>query len=1368
MNPHDNGSDLEESQATQVLQGLLDPGADSWSPKGSRQTVPKDRSSISKDASDSSPPRNTNIATPHYHFHGLASTQTQAQQHDDIIQPEGGSQKENITANKGNGEEAFDAMGTRSTQVLTSKISRRRSPNDELVGKALSRATKSTGGKAVSFHSPRTSKFIATSAARTTTTATPTHFPPQHPPRTPATPHIGIDQSSQDSFAGGISQDPEQAFLATSKRFEIPLSELERDIDSTGGVMSSYLTSRNERYSSLSEGRVLVAATPSNSGSSQSQSSQPSQSAFMNRHPDYTEVIVEGDGDMSLQSTQESQISSSYERYINGEPDEEPVSLPELQATQPSTQRDEDYHEEDGETNPHWNSEHGGNHISGESNINDNPTASSIPQSRNLLSLVNPKNKWRYQHYQDQAPGLGNVHKQDFGTTLLASNSDNMAAAQPSLETGFGGNMFQSNTPVIGSTNMEATQPSLEEESAQRPHRQSPDLASHRRNLDNAMQVTRSPREDESARMPPGQIPGALAPHRGGALEEIRSLSEDKRSVAHHQVADILFPNNNINTVAETQPSFDDHGTIPPRRRFPKARGYPNPSIKPSSTGGVSDDPMDIVPDSEPLRGESGESSRRSRSPTKSPAKRVLRQISPCLDINHEVRVPNSLRLNHTENEDAGTKAKFKNMQTSTKDVHQSDDGDDNDDDDDIPLAAAKPKSSARVTSLTVARKRGSKGKSREIVGISNNRERSIKSRKLDFDDTPAGGRKGKEKSKNSTIILESVLSNPGPRAPNDCEMPSVLAAKPPAIGHSWEIGVVPSSVPEQDLVDEGPSRSKPTRGRSRGRGRGKGRGGNPITSLPNVAKPVSRPRRKITVNSYAESPDEELEDDLLPYVLNASHGDEDDKTETIIDEYDEPVLESSSLKRKRVGSGSVNPTAKPKTSTKTSVPLVITPTTRAKRLRSVSSSHRGSGSKPTRVFAEWNPDHNYYPGVIHSHFKGSSYSIKFDDNDKDVVDIEKIRAYDLHVGDEVIYQQAGNRSSKVIHVNRFSDNIVSIEMNDGIREVSVKKLKISHKAIKHDWDDRRVSPDSIIPVIKNPNSKIKPNPTPPKASFHSEVSISTIPRNILSKTGIAVTTGAVGKSGIATKIRGNGGTIIDDWGTVILMEGKHTHFNNRWVIEKEEVTLAEDLDLERVFLVADAPNQKAKFLIALALGIPCLSLQWLDDSVKLGIEQPWANYMLPQGFSETLNARPTQQVDIDWGTSVRHLREIMENAVPCKLLKNMSVLCVGAELVPQPKGKTLPNTDGSMQDAHNAVVRIIMSMGARRVEAVNDLRYASAKPTSFDLVVIKEFPFCNDFDSNNTVHWQWVKDSLIASRRIPIPTWEVVEEEEFMQSQET
>lgn len=84
-----------------------------------------------------------------------------------------------------------------------------------------------------------------------------------------------------------------------------------------------------------------------------------------------------------------------------------------------------------------------------------------------------------------------------------------------------------------------------------------------------------------------------------------------------------------------------------------------------------------------------------------------------------------------------------------------------------------------------------------------------------------------------------------------------------------------------------------------------------------------------------------------------------------------------------------------------------------------------------------------------------------------------------------------------------------------------------------------------------------------------------------------------------------------------------------------------------------------------------------------------------------------------------------------------------------------LPGTDEKMQEAHNAVVRIILCMGARRVEAVNDLKYASSLPSKFDLVVIREASqYSPELNGVDTVLWQWVKDSLVASRRLPLPNW--------------
>lgn len=67
-------------------------------------------------------------------------------------------------------------------------------------------------------------------------------------------------------------------------------------------------------------------------------------------------------------------------------------------------------------------------------------------------------------------------------------------------------------------------------------------------------------------------------------------------------------------------------------------------------------------------------------------------------------------------------------------------------------------------------------------------------------------------------------------------------------------------------------------------------------------------------------------------------------------------------------------------------------------------------------------------------------------------------------------------------------------------------------------------------------------------------------------------------------------------------------------------------------------------------------------------------------------------------------------------------------------------------------VPRIVLAMGAARVEAVPDTKYASsADLSSFDFVIVKE-----QSDATRTrthcMNLQWVKDCLIAGRLLPYP----------------
>lgn len=89
----------DQSQATEMLQEMLANDKDAtWQPTEDHDSAYKPQATHSNGfSSDSSPSRNSN-SSPHYHFYGLATTQTQSQLYRDDEAILEGSQKENIGA----------------------------------------------------------------------------------------------------------------------------------------------------------------------------------------------------------------------------------------------------------------------------------------------------------------------------------------------------------------------------------------------------------------------------------------------------------------------------------------------------------------------------------------------------------------------------------------------------------------------------------------------------------------------------------------------------------------------------------------------------------------------------------------------------------------------------------------------------------------------------------------------------------------------------------------------------------------------------------------------------------------------------------------------------------------------------------------------------------------------------------------------------------------------------------------------------------------------------------------------------------------------------------------------------------------------
>ncbi|KAI9466296.1 hypothetical protein BJY52DRAFT_1112319 [Lactarius psammicola] len=407
-----------------------------------------------------------------------------------------------------------------------------------------------------------------------------------------------------------------------------------------------------------------------------------------------------------------------------------------------------------------------------------------------------------------------------------------------------------------------------------------------------------------------------------------------------------------------------------------------------------------------------------------------------------------------------------------------------------------------------------------------------------------------------------------------------------------------------------------------------------------------------------------------------------------------------------------------------------------------------------TRVFALWKSEAAYFSGIICERVGPiDRFKIQFDDGDEDVVDLKNLRRLELRVGDRVSVIESQEKAT-VTNVDGQNYGTVVVQLTDeptAELKVEVIGIKIQSRAISSQWAERTISLDEIVTLVSTTKSE-----TPSSLRNSSTV----LNKKVLAKVGIVVTM-SVGydrekeKESILRIIRNIGGTVLDDWSDIFSLAGEYSSNKKRWVITSDSIGTETKLDIHQVFLISDAANAKPRYLTALALGIPCVSVAWLEAlSSGQCMVSDWPSYLLSAGYSDTLGARVTQMVDLDWGTTLDHLTGIMSNKVPTKLFSKMSVLVLGQEYFPPPaKGKkgNAGVGDEKGNDSGRFIPRIIVSMGAARVEAVPELKYSS-KPDlkDFQYVIVKELHERPSVGGEKYVSMEWVKDCLIAGRMFP------------------
>ncbi|KAH9063350.1 hypothetical protein EDB87DRAFT_174484 [Lactarius vividus] len=546
------------------------------------------------------------------------------------------------------------------------------------------------------------------------------------------------------------------------------------------------------------------------------------------------------------------------------------------------------------------------------------------------------------------------------------------------------------------------------------------------------------------------------------------------------------------------------------------------------------------------------------------------------------------------------------------------------------------------------------------------------------------------------------------------------------------EVGAkeIPSSVPERDHRASLVSKSPPS-SRSGSRRKGKRRS-DPVEDVP-----IPDPPPDLVVST--PSKDTEAADDLPVEAEDDVPTPSGSKVQ----------LPSSRRRPPTVPVRKARNRSAPREASKT--PSLV-PTARATK------RHKSHHPTATRVFALWKHEAAYFSGIICERVGPiDRFKIQFDDGDEDVVDLKNLRRLELRVGDRVSVIESQEKAM-VADVDGQTQGTVLVQPTDAPEsefEVEVNGIKIQSRAISAQWQDRTIGVDEIVTLV--PTTKAET----PSSWRNSSAGLN---KKLLAKVGIVVTM-SVGyydrekeKESILRDIRNIGGTVLDDWSDIFSLAGEYSSNKKRWVITSDSIGTETKLDIHQVFLVSDAANAKPRYLTALALGIPCVSVTWLKalSSGQCAVSD-WPSYLLSAGYSDTLGARVTQMVDVDWGTTLDHLTGIMSNKVPTKLFSKMSVLVLGQEYFPPPaKGKkgTAGVSDEKSNESGRFIPRIIVSMGAARVEAVPELKYSSNPDLKdFHYVIVKELHERPQVGGEKYVSMEWVKDCLIAGRMFPPPS---------------
>ncbi|KAL0634081.1 radiation sensitive protein rad9 [Maublancomyces gigas] len=322
----------------------------------------------------------------------------------------------------------------------------------------------------------------------------------------------------------------------------------------------------------------------------------------------------------------------------------------------------------------------------------------------------------------------------------------------------------------------------------------------------------------------------------------------------------------------------------------------------------------------------------------------------------------------------------------------------------------------------------------------------------------------------------------------------------------------------------------------------------------------------------------------------------------------------------------------------------------------------------PGRVFALFRDGRNsYHPATVKG---GDPYTgtvrVVFDDGTEDLLERAYVRALDLRVGDCVKVDIKGMK--KVTwEVQGFADTAAEGTYSDcrGHTTVLVKARKTAGAGeasevqvtnmylVKGMWKefDNRVYRGSLsLSQVATPEGDCGPPITPSKVHGRTPVSASlgrTLGGGLFAGMVFALSFGDKEsvKKAVTTKILQNGGRIVDVGFEELFYDIDRpttTTTTASSSFSSSDTTAAatspihftprpETNHVGFTAVIADAHSRRAKFLQALALGLPCLAPRWIEDCCRRSNVVDWEHYLLPAGESRylgTVRSRVLERYD--------------------------------------------------------------------------------------------------------------------------------------------